>query len=299
MNGPSSTVVSGENGALEELTAECERRGIRARPIVMGYASHSVWMEELRERVLTDLAGLSPAGDGTVTMFSTLTGRLLESRLDAQYWYDNLRSPVEFEDTVRNLLEQGMRTFIEVSPHPVLTVGVQETLDAADVQAAVLGTLRRGEGGPRRLLASLGEAWKAGVDVDWPAVLTGRRTPLPTYAFQRERYWPEPPVTAMRRCGGRRVLGRRGARGSGGAARTRIRAARPVRVAAAAGSSVRCSTRGGTGSCGSRSPICPSPRAPPVPGFSSRGRTTRGPGSPPPWPTPVRPCCACPSTGRT
>ncbi|WP_327259563.1 type I polyketide synthase [Streptomyces sp. NBC_01240] len=196
VNGPSSTVVSGENGALEELTAECERRGIRARPIVMGYASHSVWMEELRERVLTDLAGLSPAGDGTVTMFSTLTGRLLESRLDAQYWYDNLRSPVEFEDTVRNLLEQGMRTFIEVSPHPVLTVGVQETLDAADVQAAVLGTLRRGEGGPRRLLASLGEAWKAGVDVDWPAVLTGRRTPLPTYAFQRERYWPEPPVTA-------------------------------------------------------------------------------------------------------
>ncbi|MET7370727.1 type I polyketide synthase [Streptomyces sp. NPDC005566] len=195
VNGPSSTVVSGEAGALDELMAECGRRGIRARRIAVDYASHSSQMEELRERILKDLAGLSSAADGTVTMFSTLTGRLVEGRLDAQYWFDNLRSTVEFEDAVRTLLEQGMRTFIEVSPHPVLTVGIEETLEAANVQAAVLGTLRRDEGGLRRVLTSLGDAWKAGIDVNWPAVLTGRRTQLPTYAFQRERYWPQPMET--------------------------------------------------------------------------------------------------------
>ncbi|MFD9545641.1 SDR family NAD(P)-dependent oxidoreductase, partial [Streptomyces sp. NPDC060022] len=157
----------------------------------MDYASHSSRMDQLRERILADLAGLSPAV-GTVPMLSTLTGGLVEGGLDAGYWFDNLRSTVEFETAVRSLLEQGMRTFVEVSAHPVLTVGVEETVDAVGVEAVVLGTLRRGEGGMRRVLASLGEAWTAGVDVDWTTVLAGRQVLLPTYAFQHQRYWLSP-----------------------------------------------------------------------------------------------------------
>ncbi|MFD9545582.1 SDR family NAD(P)-dependent oxidoreductase, partial [Streptomyces sp. NPDC060022] len=114
-----------------------------------------------------------------------------------QYWFDNLRSTVEFETAVRSLLEQGMRTFVEVSAHPVLTVGVEETVDAVGVEAVVLGTLRRGEGGMRRVLASLGEAWTAGVDVDWTTVLAGRQVSLPTYAFQHERYWLDVPSLSV------------------------------------------------------------------------------------------------------
>ncbi|MET7370913.1 acyltransferase domain-containing protein, partial [Streptomyces sp. NPDC005566] len=192
VNGPSSTVVSGDAGALDALLAACERRDIRARRIPVDYASHSPRMKELRERILADLAGLTPA-TGTIPMISTLIGGPVNSDLDAAYWFDNLCSTVEFETAVRSLLGQGMRTFIEVSAHPVLTVGVEETVDAAGVEAVVLGTLRRGEGGMRRVLASLGEAWAAGVDVNWAAVLTGRHVSLPSYAFQHERYWLDAP----------------------------------------------------------------------------------------------------------
>ncbi|MFD9545139.1 type I polyketide synthase, partial [Streptomyces sp. NPDC060022] len=196
VNGPSSTVVSGDDEALDAFMAECESTGIRTRRIPVDYASHSPRMDQLRERILADLAGLTPAV-GTVPMLSTLTGDTVNGDLNAQYWFDNLRSTVEFETAVRSLLEQGMRTFIEVSAHPVLTVGVEETVDAVGVQAVVLGTLRRGEGGMRRVLASLGEAWTAGVDVDWTTVLAGRQVPLPTYAFQHERYWLDVPSLSV------------------------------------------------------------------------------------------------------
>ncbi|MFE2023527.1 type I polyketide synthase, partial [Streptomyces sp. NPDC059499] len=192
VNGPSSTVVSGDDEALDAFMAECEGRGIRTRRIPVDYASHSPQMKELRERILADLTGLSPA-TGTIPMISTLTGNAVEGGLDAGYWFDNLCSTVEFETTIRSLLGQGMRTFIEVSAHPVLTMGIEETIDATGAEATALGTLRRGEGGMRRVLASFGEAWTAGVDVDWSAVLTGRQVPLPTYAFQHERYWLDAP----------------------------------------------------------------------------------------------------------
>ncbi|MFD4695812.1 type I polyketide synthase, partial [Streptomyces sp. NPDC058463] len=196
-----STVVSGDDEALDAFMAECEQLGIRTRRVPVDYASHSQRMDQLREQILADLAGLSPAV-GTVPMISTLTGGVVEGGLDAGYWFDNLRSTVEFETAVRSLLEQGMRTFIEVSAHPVLTVGVEETVDAVGVEAVVLGTLRRGEGGMRRVLSSLGEAWTAGVDVDWTAVLTGRQVSLPTYAFQHERYWLDVPSPSVQGAAG-------------------------------------------------------------------------------------------------
>ena len=92
----------------------------------------------------------------------------------------------------------GHRSFIEVSPHPVLAAAVTETLDGAAAFAGgaapfVTGTLRRDDGGPARLLASLAGAHVHGVPVDWAAVLpAGQRVDLPTYAFQRQRYWPRP-----------------------------------------------------------------------------------------------------------
>ncbi|MEU1630892.1 SDR family NAD(P)-dependent oxidoreductase, partial [Streptomyces sp. NPDC020096] len=105
-----------------------------------------------------------------------------------------LRQTVELEKATRVLLEQGFGVFIESSPHPVLTVGVQETIEDSGREAAVLGSLRRDEGGLERFYASLGEAYVRGVTVDWSQVFEGtgaRRVDLPTYAFQRQRYWPE------------------------------------------------------------------------------------------------------------
>ncbi|WP_139836817.1 polyketide synthase dehydratase domain-containing protein, partial [Mycobacterium szulgai] len=113
--------------------------------------------------------------------------------LDGRYWYANLRQPVQFEQTTRVLIEQGCRALIEMGPHPVLAVAMTETAEASGADAvAVLGSLRREEGDWRRFVTCLAEAHVAGVGVDWAAVFAPwrpRRVELPTYAFQRQRYW--------------------------------------------------------------------------------------------------------------
>ncbi|WP_446459066.1 type I polyketide synthase [Streptomyces rhizosphaericus] len=194
VNGPSSVVVSGEPEALEELLASCEADEVRARRVPVDYASHSAQVELLREELLELLAPVQPK-NAQVPFLSTVTGEWVEGpELDAEYWFTNLRRTVELEGAVRRLLDEGFGVFIESSAHPVLTMGVQETAEDAGVDAAAIGSLRRDEGGLDRFWASVGEAWSRGVAVDWEAFFDGtgaRRIELPTYAFQRQRYWPE------------------------------------------------------------------------------------------------------------
>ncbi|MGW9172883.1 type I polyketide synthase, partial [Streptomyces decoyicus] len=199
VNGPRSVVVSGAADALDELFAALESDGAQVRRIPVDYASHSVHVEEIREQLLADLAPVSPRS-GATPFFSTVTGDWIDTgRLDAEYWYRNLRRTVRFEHAVRSLAEQDYRAYVEASPHPVVTTAVRETLDALDIaDAAVVGSLRKGEGGRRRFLTSLAELSVAGGPVTWRTVLdpagsgTARRIALPTYPFQRRRYWPEP-----------------------------------------------------------------------------------------------------------
>jgi acyl transferase domain-containing protein/NADPH:quinone reductase-like Zn-dependent oxidoreductase/NAD(P)-dependent dehydrogenase (short-subunit alcohol dehydrogenase family)/acyl carrier protein len=208
VNGPGSVVVSGERGALDGLLGELVGGGVRAREIPVGYASHSAQIEEIREVLLEACEGIVPVS-GAVAFFSTVTGGLVDTAgLDGEYWYRNLREPVGFEGAVRGLLGKGYRAFVEVSPHPVLTVGVQETAeqlfgqDALDGGGGVFigGSLRRDHGGLERFLHSLSELWVRGVDVDWARVFAGsgaRRVGLPSYAFQRERYWLQPELAGV------------------------------------------------------------------------------------------------------
>ncbi len=215
VNGPRSVGVAGDREALLEFLQECAAEEVRAREVPGTVASHSQNVEVYREEVLEILAPVAPRA-GEVSFYSTVTGGPLDTAaLDAGYWYRNLRETVEFERVTRALLGEGHRTFIEVSPHPVLSVGVQETAEealaegvpAAEPQGqgrsasagalaaqsvAAIGSLRRGEGGPRRFLTSLAEAWVRGVAVDFtPLFASGpaRSVGLPKYAFQRERYW--------------------------------------------------------------------------------------------------------------
>ncbi|MFF2745876.1 type I polyketide synthase [Kitasatospora sp. NPDC058048] len=200
VNGPSSTVVSGDADAVAALVEALVGEGVRARLIEVDYASHSAHVEEVREQLLSDLDGIAPLS-GTVPFLSTVTGGWLDTKsLDAEYWYRNLRETVEFEQATAALLAEGFRFFVESSPHPVLTFGVQQTADAADTAgsaqgpAVVVGTLRRGEGGPDRFLTSLGEAHAGGLSPDWDRVFAGHRPDgisLPTYPFQRRPYWLE------------------------------------------------------------------------------------------------------------
>ncbi|WP_030824022.1 thioesterase domain-containing protein, partial [Streptomyces hygroscopicus] len=130
-----------------------------------------------------------------VPFFSTVEGEWLDTtELDATYWYRNLRQTVRFQTAIETLAEQEYAAFVEVSSHPVLTVSVQEVLEGAARTAvpAVAGTLRRDDGGLDRFLTSVAELWVQGVDVDWTRAFEGTgasRVDLPTYAFQRRRYW--------------------------------------------------------------------------------------------------------------
>ena len=109
VNGPSSVVVSGEAGALGEFLEACEGDGVWARRVAVDYASHSAAVEELREELVEELAGIEPVSCG-VPFFSTATGGLLDTaQLDGGYWYRSLRERVRFEEAVRALAAGGER----------------------------------------------------------------------------------------------------------------------------------------------------------------------------------------------
>ncbi len=204
VNGPRSVVVSGPVQAVRDLAARVDG----ARLVEVDYASHSPAVEAVREELLAALEGITPSA-GRVPFYSSVTGQQAAGEsLDAAYWYRNLREPVAFGEVTRALLADGHGLFVEASPHPVLTYPLEGTITStstaddgpapadgpvASAPAAVTGTLRRGDGGPARMLAALAAAWAHGAPVDWrPAYPGGHAVDLPTYAFQHTRYWPGP-----------------------------------------------------------------------------------------------------------
>ncbi|MFF5257290.1 acyltransferase domain-containing protein, partial [Streptomyces leeuwenhoekii] len=188
-NGARSAVVSGSPDAVTALVDDLTRDGVAARLLKVDWASHSPQVEAIRADLLDLLAPVTPR-PADIPLYSTVTGEPVDgTALDAAYWYRNLREPVRFRDATRALARDGHTVFVEAGPHPAVSVAVQETLDdlgASDT--VVVGSLRRGEGGLRRFLASAAELSVRGVRVDWAAVLgdqpsgTARRVDLPTYA---------------------------------------------------------------------------------------------------------------------
>ncbi|AGP59481.1 hypothetical protein M271_40510, partial [Streptomyces rapamycinicus NRRL 5491] len=177
INSASSVVVVGAPGPLEAFTARCEAAGIRARRVETNYASHHPVVEPIREAMLA--VELTPR-TARVPFYSAVTGTAVDgATLDAGYWWRNLREQVKFAQTVAAVPVAG---FVEVSPHPVLMQGIEGRW--------AVGSLRRDDGGQRRLLASLADAWIHGAHVDWTRMIPeGRRVTLPTYPFQHRRYW--------------------------------------------------------------------------------------------------------------
>ncbi|MEV6020485.1 MULTISPECIES: SDR family NAD(P)-dependent oxidoreductase [unclassified Streptomyces] len=199
VNGPSSTTVSGETAAVEELVAACQAQGARARLIKSSVPGHSPLMDRFDGRLQRELGPITPRPT-PVEIYSTVTGHLIDPlELDAGYWYRNLRRPVQFATAMGRLVEREPdSTVVELSPHPLLVMTVQEMFDTTPgATGHVVGSLRRGEGGLDRLYRSAAEAFVAGTAVSWDAAFPGTRGPgaeLPTYAFQRRRYWLNTPA---------------------------------------------------------------------------------------------------------
>ncbi|MFF9691156.1 SDR family NAD(P)-dependent oxidoreductase [Streptomyces sp. NPDC014623] len=213
VNGPRSTVLSGDPEVLEGLEAEWDQTGVKVWRIAVDYASHSPQVDSLRDELLDDLAGITPVA-GRVPLMSTVECAWVDGdTLDAGYWARNLREPVRFSTAVQELLAAGHTNFVECSPHPVLTAAVADIADEAAVAGVfTTGSLRRDDGGLERFLTCLAEMYVRGARVRWTEFLPDGIEPLPahelpTYAFQRRRHWidagpsrpsgPAPAVTAL------------------------------------------------------------------------------------------------------
>ncbi|MHC5907010.1 type I polyketide synthase, partial [Streptomyces sp. S6] len=198
VNGPASVVIAGDAEALDEALGTLEEQGVRVRRVAVDYASHSRHVEAVEETLgeaFSDIRAQAPL----IPFYSTVTGEWVREAgvLDGGYWYRNLRGQVRFGPAIADLLASGHTVFVESSAHPVLVQPVNEIVDQADdtvrLRAVVGGTLRRQDGGPRRLLTSMAELFVRGIAVDWTGVLPEESAPghvdLPTYAFDRRHYW--------------------------------------------------------------------------------------------------------------
>ncbi|WP_344284760.1 SDR family NAD(P)-dependent oxidoreductase, partial [Actinomadura napierensis] len=198
INAPATTVVAGPEDAITALLETCERQEIKTRRIDVDYASHSPAIDTVADQIIQTAAGIQPRAT-TLAMYSTVTGQPIDgTELDNRYWYDNIRNTVQFHPTITHLIEQGHTTYIEASPHPALTIGIQHTCDALGTPAIAVGTLHRDNGGRAQLLNGLAHLHVQGHPVSWAHVLNtlGTARPaslpdLPTYAFQRQRFWPQ------------------------------------------------------------------------------------------------------------
>ncbi|MEU7633549.1 beta-ketoacyl synthase N-terminal-like domain-containing protein [Nocardia sp. NPDC049220] len=188
-NSPSTTVVAGDDDVITTLMAQYRDAGVPAHIVKINFASHSAHVEPIRDRLVADLSELrgQPAH---IPWYSTVTGRQLAGpEADSAYWYDNLRQPVQFASTIETLAAAGFSYFIEVGPHPVLTTAVGATV--ADAGLAI-GTVRRRHGGIDQFATSLARGYVRGLPVEWARFFDGSRArhiDLPTYPFQRGRYW--------------------------------------------------------------------------------------------------------------
>ncbi|WP_017975179.1 type I polyketide synthase [Actinopolyspora halophila] len=192
VNSGQSTVLSGSTEALRALTDELSERNVFARLITSSGPGHSPFAEPLRERLVEELAGLSPAVEEIPLYSAVRGGRVRGPDMTASFWGDNIRMPVRFADATRALLSAGTRTFLEVAPHPVLLQPIEQEMQEAGVAGATIASLRREESAEIALFDGLAKLHVHGHDLDWRTMLPAAEPePGPTYAWQHKRYWVE------------------------------------------------------------------------------------------------------------
>jgi acyl transferase domain-containing protein len=191
-NSPTSTVLSGDQAALEEVLAGLRAQNIFCRPIKVDVAAHSPQMEALRPELEAALVNLRPQA-AAIPLYSTVTGQPEPGEaLGGAYWGRNLRQPVLFSKAVERLSADGYTVFIECGPHPVLlsAIGqIPQPESVAQTPRTLLAAMRRGEDEPAAIAGVLAGLYPAGYGLDWSRLTAGKLVPLPAYPWQHKRYW--------------------------------------------------------------------------------------------------------------
>jgi myxalamid-type polyketide synthase MxaB len=208
VNGPQSTVISGDAETVERLISKLERENLRAQRLTVSHAFHSPLMDAVLDE-FEHVAGRIPFARPQIPMVSNLTGGLVdEETLDASYWRRHLRGTVRFADGMRALAEQRADVFLEIGPSTDLLAMGRGCLP--DANGPWLPSLRKGHADWDVLLGSLTDLYLLGANVDWSGFdrdWPRNRVTLPTYPFQRTRHWLKEPRSV-----GRRVLPEAGGR---------------------------------------------------------------------------------------
>ena len=202
VNAPGSVVLSGPAPALTALRERFAAEGLRTQFLTVSHAFHSPLMEPALDEFARIVAGLD-LRPPNIPVVSDLTGALLtaEQACSPAYWVRHARETVRFADGVRTLAAEGVTVFLEAGPDGVLTGMAQSCLDAEEAAGpdaappVCVPSQRKGTPEDEALLTAVARAHLAGAGVDWTAVFAGtgaHRVDLPTYAFQRRRYWPGP-----------------------------------------------------------------------------------------------------------
>ena len=194
INGPDNIVISGARERITQITAELEALGVRTKPLAVSHAFHSPLMEPMLSAFGRKAAQVkySPPQVGLI---SNLNGSLVQGPElgNADYWVRHVREPVRFSAGMQTLRELGNEIFLEIGPKPILLGMGRHCLPEGE--SLWLASLRQDRGECQQMLESLGALYVHGVEVDWPAFdrdFRRYRVVLPTYPFQRKRYWVEP-----------------------------------------------------------------------------------------------------------
>jgi acyl transferase domain-containing protein/NADPH:quinone reductase-like Zn-dependent oxidoreductase/acyl carrier protein len=191
-NSPTSTVISGDPQALKEIVGALEQKDILCRWIKADAAGHSPQVEPICPALVSALDGLQPVAE-QITFYSAVTAEVVSGTgLDAQYWADNMRKPVLFSVAVNKMRQDGISLFVEVAAHPILQVSIKQVFQHAGEECRVITSMRRGEDESQIILGSLGALHAVAYPVAWESIYEGGSyVSLPTYAWQRERFWLE------------------------------------------------------------------------------------------------------------
>lgn len=195
VNGPRSTVVSGEAAAVDRVVAAAAERGVAARRLRVEYGFHSPLLDGAAEELAAAVPHIQ-GHDCDIAIYSTVTGgRVDPDQLDAAHWGRNLREPVLFGAAVKAAAEDDATVWIEIGPHPVLLRDCGETLEELSVPYVSAGSLRRHEPVATSLYRSVADLYRAGLEIRWDALMpTPRRhVALPSYPWQRRRHWLDAP----------------------------------------------------------------------------------------------------------
>lgn len=198
INSPTSVTLAGDAAALRTIGATLDAQKIFNRFLQVEVPYHSPQMDPIRTELIGALQSLAPR-QATLPLYSTVTGdRIAGTALGADYWWQNVRQPVRFAEAITHMTAAdgaAVTHFLEVSPHPVLVRSIQETLRHATnhtVDAnAVIASLRREQPELTTLLTALGQLYTQGYPIAWAQLTQGHFVRLPSYPWQRERYWLE------------------------------------------------------------------------------------------------------------